>query len=73
MWEKILGDFSGGREPVRIFLHWNQREFHFRFTNFTLRTVSIEQIIFVNQGMGVSVSRKFLAVQHTGETTLDDT
>jgi hypothetical protein len=57
---KILGDFSGSRKPVRIFYVEINGNFIFDLLIFNLRTIFIEQIMFVNRGMGVQVNRILL-------------
>jgi hypothetical protein len=49
----MLGDFSGNWEPVRIFYIEINGNFFFDLRIFTLWTVFIEQIMFINGGMGV--------------------
>jgi hypothetical protein len=49
---KILSDFSGSREPVRIFYIEINENFILDLRIFTTRTVFIERITFVNRGMG---------------------
>jgi hypothetical protein len=52
---KILGDFSGSLEPVRILYIEIKGDFIFDLRIFTLRTFFIERITFVNRGMGVYI------------------
>lgn len=47
---KVLGDFSGNREAVRIFYIEINGNCIFDLRVFTLRTVFIELITFVNDG-----------------------
>jgi hypothetical protein len=49
---KILGDFSGSREPAKFFYIGTDGNFIFDLRIFTLSTIFIEQITFVNRGMG---------------------
>jgi hypothetical protein len=51
--KKILGHFSGSREPVIFFYIEINGNLIFDLRIFTLRTVFIERIAFVNRGMGV--------------------
>jgi hypothetical protein len=53
MWEQTLNDFSGSREPVRIFYIEINGNLIFESRIFTLRTVFVERITFVNRGMSV--------------------
>jgi hypothetical protein len=48
-----MDDFSGSRKPVRIFYIEINGNLIFDLRIFTLRTVFIERITFVNRGMGV--------------------
>jgi hypothetical protein len=57
---KILDDFSGIREPVRMFYTKINGNFIFDLRIFTLQTVFIERITFVNRGMGVIALCKFV-------------
>jgi hypothetical protein len=57
---KILGYFSGSREPVRIFYIEINGNFIFDLQIFTLRTVFIEQITLVSRRMGVLCSAPLL-------------
>jgi hypothetical protein len=54
--EKILGDFSGSREPVRIFYIEINGNLISILRIVTLRTVFVEQITFLNRGMGGEAS-----------------
>jgi hypothetical protein len=56
---KILGDFSGSRESVRIIYININGNFIFDLWIFTLRTVSIERTAFVNRGMGTLQHERF--------------
>jgi hypothetical protein len=48
-----MGGFSRSREPVRIFYIEISGNFNFNLWIFTLLTVFIARITFVNQGMDV--------------------
>jgi hypothetical protein len=51
---KIMGDFSGSQELVRIFYIEINGNLIFDLQIFTLQTVFIERIMFINRGMGVN-------------------
>jgi hypothetical protein len=53
IYEKILGDFSWGLEVARKFYDEINENLIFDLRIFTLRTVFIQRITFVNRGMGV--------------------
>jgi hypothetical protein len=53
MWAKYMGASSGSLKPIIIFNIEINRTFIFDLRIFTLRTVFMERIAFVNRGMGV--------------------
>lgn len=56
MWRNIMCDFSGSLEAVRIFYIELNGNFIFALWIFILWRVVTEQIMFINQGMGVNAT-----------------